>query len=430
MRKTFRLVCLLLVACAAMSCEDWCHKHEKEYDHVVLLYSLGFNSLSNYLSEDISNLKDGFVPSYDSQDVLLIYSHLPVSYMAYSAATSPVLIRMYTTGKKTTTVVMDTLKVYSVGTVPTQKGQMRSVLTTIDSLYHASSYGMIYSSHGTGWIPSGYYDHPDTEYFSASPKHSRRVKWPEGAVPAYEGEPMPGPAVKSVGQTIVRNNGTTWSYESELTDFAQEFPYRFDYIILDACLMGGVETAWQMKNVTKQIAFSQTEVLADGLDYPKVANHLFCETPDLKGICEDYFSQYSSQSGDFQSATFSLVDCEQMSDLAEICRSLFSKYRSQIADLNADSVQRYYRSYHHWYFDLEDILVKAGITDSERAQLEKALGKCVTFKAATDSFMPNSGGFKINSYSGLSMYLPNMGSESLDLHYKTLSWNQYTGLVQ
>jgi hypothetical protein len=37
--------------------------------------------------------------------------------------------------------------------------------------------------------------------------------------------------------------------------------------------------------------------------------------------------------------------------------------------------------------------------------------------------------FKIDIFSGFSMYLPRNGSNELDKFYRTLQWNQATGLV-
>jgi hypothetical protein len=40
------------------------------------------------------------------------------------------------------------------------------------------------------------------------------------------------------------------------------------------------------------------------------------------------------------------------------------------------------------------------------------------------------GSFKIITYSGLSMYLPNCGTYELNRYYRTLQWNKDTSLVE
>ena len=49
------------------------------------------------------------------------------------------------------------------------------------------------------------------------------------------------------------------------------------------------------------------------------------------------------------------------------------------------------------------------------------------YKGATPKFMNE---FTINTFSGLSMYLPSHGNRELDKFYKTLKWNKATGLVK
>ena len=80
----------------------------------------------------------------------------------------------------------------------------------------------------------------------------------------------------------------------------------------------------------------------------------------------------------------------------------------------------------HWFYDLESILINAGIDEDELEELQAVLDNSVIYKAHTPMFMSD---FDIHTYSGFSMYLPCHGSESLNIFYKTLKWNQDTGLV-
>ena len=185
--------------------------------------------------------------------------------------------------------------------------------------------------------------------------------------------------------------------------------------------------AYELKEKVGKIGFSQTEVLADGFCYENLTTHLLGgETIDLVSVCEVYFNQYEVQSGVYQSATISLIDCTRLSPLTEICKDLFDRYRVKIVTLNPDRVQRFYRSGKHWFYDLESILRIAGISDTELEELNHALDNCVIYKAHTPRFMSD---FDIHTFSGFSMYLPCQGSESLDTFYKTLKWNKDTGLV-
>ena len=399
----------------------------EEHRNLMLLYSAGYNSISEYLAEDIDDIQKGWLPgSGRSANILLVYSHLPVKRGNYSTPTSPTLTRISVSNEGT--VIKDTLKVYPEGTRSATAEQLHEVLNYVKTTFPVKSYGMIFSSHATGYLPSGYYSSPGDYKFSE--KNGAMYRPGEGR---YRSRPVPYvapeydpslPAVKSIGQDQVGNS----SFEIEIDDFAKCIPMQMDYILFDACLMGGVEVAYELKEKCRLVGYSQTEVLAEGFDYKTLTEHLLgSETPDPKAVCEDYFIQYDIQQGIYRSATISMVDCTQMEPLAETCRNLFEKYRSQISGLNPNTVQRYYRSSYHWFYDLEDILAKAGATAEELETFREALDKCIVYKASTPEFM---GSFDINTYSGLSMYLPCNGSRELDKYYKTLQWNMSTGLVR
>ena len=236
------------------------------------------------------------------------------------------------------------------------------------------------------------------------------------------------PQVKSVGQDQVGTYGNYVSYEIQIEDFARALPMYMDYILFDACLMGGVEVAYELAGKCGKVGFSQTEVLAEGFDYGSISSHLLAgNVPDLQSVCSDFFNQYDIQTGIYRSATISLVDCSRLKSLVDVCSGLFSEYRNVIAGLNPEIVQRYYRSNYHWFYDLVDIVDKAGATQTELEALNKALDECIIYKAATPEFMDS---FEIRSYSGFSMYLPSNGSKELDKYYRTLKWNIATGLVE
>ena len=399
-----------------------------ETRNVLLIYSAGFNSLSSYLADDFKDLKSGYVPGDKrNDDVILVYLHLPDTRGKYSSASSPVLLRISSDDAET--VVTDTLVVYDKGTVSASAEQMNKVLEYVKDEFPAKGYGMIFSSHATGWLPNGYYTNSE-EYeaggFSASLfAHSSRPVPVPYVAPEYDPST---PLTKSIGQDRGDYIEASISYEMELSDFADAIPMHFDYILFDACLMGGVEVAYQLKDVCDKVGFSQAEVLAEGFDYKTLTNHIFLEPePKPENICVDYFNYYNVLSGIERSATISCVDCRNLEPLARVCSRLFSEYADEIAVLNPRMVQQFYRAKYHWFYDLESILVAAGITDAELAELHAALDECMIYKAATPSFM---GTFNISTFSGFSMFLPSDGGERLKEFYKTLDWNKATGLVK
>ena len=435
------LIVTLLAAMAASSClSDWTdglepdlslrrgnagnRKPNEETRKVMLLYSAGFNDLSSYLKSDIADLKSGWIPyGRRPEDVILIYSHFP-GEDKYKTQTPSHLVRLYLDNRSE--IVADTLVTYPEGTISASAQQLNKVLTYVKDNFQAKSYGMIFSSHATGYLPAGYYNNAAGASSSLEWK-SRRYRG--ASVVPYE-EPAYDPSmpmVKSIGQDKVGVAGAFESYEMELSDFAEAIPMHLDYLLFDACLMGGIEVAYELKEKVGKVGFSQTEVLAEGYCYSSLAHHLLEGTEsDPKSVCEDFYNQYAEQTGTYQSATISLIDCSKLTPLADVCRDLFKKYSEQINVLEPSLVQKFFRGDKHWFYDLESILINAGITDIELDELHKSLEGCVVYKAHTPMFM---NAFEIHTFSGFSMYLPSSGSKAVDAFYKSLKWNQDTGLV-
>ena len=431
MKKTVSRVLLYIIAAVSLVSGCECHPIDPEkysYDRVLIMYSAGFNSLRDYLYEDIQDLKAGYTPAKKDTRALLIVSHLSTARGSYSEPTSPQLIRVYSDGKKG--VILDTLKSY--GGDLSDPANMKAILTDIKNQFPSDHYGMVFSSHSTGWLPAGYFSDPElyepSKYASGRRSAAERQALPPGTFPYVERELLPGePLTKSLTMT----NSTGTATEMELRDFKASIPMHLDYMLMDACLMGCIEVAYELKDVCDQIGFSQAEILADGFNYKNLAGHLLEKAePDTRAVVDDYFQQYAAKTDETdRSATISLVDCTRLDALASVCRTLFAKYSDELDTLNPVTVQRYYRNNKHWFYDLEDILLHAGIDEDERAALASALNGCILYKAATEYFLRSFGGFQINNFSGFSMYLPCAGSTFLDGKYKELAWNKATGLV-
>ena len=402
------------------------------YSKVLLLYSAGYNSLSQYLSDDISDLSEGYVPS-TSSEVLLVFSRLPKKNGSYSDNASPVLFRMYSDSEGK--VCRDTLLVYPEGTIAASSETMHNVLSYVSNRFPCEHYGMIFSSHASGWMPMGYYNSP-SKYEGSSFNWSRR----RGAPFPYVELPYDPskPAVRSIGQDVRTEMSSTEKvvFELEMREFAEAIPIHLDYLLFDACLMGCVEVAYELRDVCDLVQFSPAEVLAEGLDYTTLTSHLLGPgKADVVSVAKDYYNYYDKQSGDYRSATITVFDCTKASTFFDLSATLINKYQESIMQVNPNSVQQYFRYGRCYFYDIEDILIKAGISESERTAFEAALDECIPYRAATPSFI---GDFDIEIYSGLSMFLPSIATyftgkdfTYLSSFYKSdVSWNTLTTLVR
>lgn len=439
--KTSILICMLAVLSLVSGCILPLERPGKNgFEKVLVIYSNGYNSLSPYLYSDILELQTGWIPEKNSDRALLLISHLSRSSSDFSTQTTPVLVRMYM--DKRERLVMDTLSVYSSDMNLGDASSLGSILQEVKKDFPSEHYGMLLSSHASGWIPKGYFSYPeryDNAYNSANGSMSARraaaaVNNMDGAVPYREEETSRRAIpVKSFSVTNRRDSsGKLLSYEMTCQELAEAIPFHLDYLLIDACLMGGIEVAYDLKDVTDMIVFSQAEVLAEGFNYETLTTHVLeSDRNDVIAVADDYYQQYANKRDEYErSATISVVDTKKLDAVANACASIFSKYRTQIASLDPNEVQRFYRSYHHWYYDLRDIVVKCGASQSDIDALDRALRNCVVYSGATEYFLKGEGGFKVTSFSGFSMYLPCNGSRYLDDFYRTLAWNKATKLVE
>lgn len=390
----------------------------KETRKVMLLYEAGFNSLGGDISNNIAQLKEGYLPEKGrSEDVFLVFSHVTKKYRDYTVETAPALFRLYGERGK---VRSDTLRVWPVGTPIANAEVMTDVFNWVKEEFPAAGYGAILSSHATGWLPEDYYNN----------------------CKKYEGRNRGGsiswsPQLRSFGQEYYSSG--TQTQEMELKVLAASIPYKLDYILFDACLMATVEVAWELRNVCSYLAASPCEIPAAGFNYRTLAEHLLKpEVPDLKAVCEDYFATYENDS--VYGAAITMVDCDRLDRLASTCRDLFDRYRPDIRNLAGKNVQVYDRrvgsKLYYAFFDLKDILREAGAADADLALLQAALDEAIAFEAHTSRFID----VKLDRCCGLSMYLPSYpdytrdiyhGTEFLDGFYKAnIAWNQATGMVE
>lgn len=420
--------------------EDRIPTPSKTETRAHLMITVGFNNISSFLADDVRDLEDGFIPGNSAQDNLLfVFSHNTDG--PYSKATSPVLTRLYKGSDGQ--IHRQKLIEFESGSIPNTKESLSRVLNYIRDNYHPDSFGILMSSHGSGWTPPGYCTKPDlyekgtgssgsillSERCSATNEVHEMTPW-NGFVPYFDtGVP---PLTKSFGQTIIPSD-TSMSYETDIKELAEGIPFKLEYIIFDACFMGGVEVAYELRDKCKYICFSQAEILADGMNYKTMISHLLEEDkPDLVALCREFYEYYDNKAGGKRSATISMIDCTKLDGLVSVCRDIFSNHTVNTKVCKEENLQKYFyhtsHPSHMWFYDLRSIVLAAGAEESEISELDHALSQCVVYKAATPVFAIY--GFPITCHSGLSMYLPYPDRTYLNNYYKTIAWNEATGLIK
>ena len=444
--KWFKVVVVLMASTFFVSCyekdEDFVIDGSKEgiqYNYpgnrkglvetrrVLLYYECGFNSLYDEIKVNMEqDIPKGYLPGGGrNENVLLIFTKI-ANNQNYKDVPS-YLRRVYSDSEGN--MVSDTLKVFPPSTVASSSATMAEVLSLVKTTFPAKGYGMVFSSHGSGWLPPGYYYNPSeyerTHRKSGGAKYSRALRVediPQGSIDTDD--PFAG-MVRSVGQDVMSSGDK----EMYISEFVEGIPFHLDYLLFDMCFSGGLELVYALKDKADYLGVSPAEVLAAGMyDYTKMTTFLLKGTsPDLKGLYVDSFERYDRQSGQYRSATVNLVRTDGLDELASVCERLVSKYSGALAKAPTSKIQGYFRANRHYFYDLEDTFAKCGASDEDMAALRDAIARTIVYKNATPSFMET---FDINTYSGFSIYLPCAGTALLDSEYKGEAWNRAVGIVK
>lgn len=239
-----------------------------------------------------------------------------------------------------------------------------------------------------------------------------------GWIPANGWRPADAPSTFSFGDDADRN--------MNINDMANAIDEDiFDFILFDCCLMGNIETLYQMRGKTPYIIASPTEIVGEGMPYDKIVPIIFSsETPNLKGICDAYYIQDNSH------RVISVYDMSKIEAVASAYADIIHQYRVQNAREDQKdpieqislyiNVQRFDRSSTRWSFDMLDLSTQLTGNNSE---LQQAIESMVIYK------LFHANGFVTidpNRFCGVSASLPLAAYGSLQPtwtpYYKTIDW--------
>ncbi len=389
------ILCFSILILISISCIE---NEELHRDKMILFYFDGNNNLSSTIQPNIDSLLKGYVPSEGLYaDAFLIYEH--------KKGEEPML---YQYAKNINGEVVKTLvAMYGSETVSADTAQLKRVIADARLAYPAQEYGLIFWSHGTGWLPQGYHN---------VPLDMMQVKdYIEPGTDLYD--------VKSVGQDV----NSTGRHEIEIQDFAAALDNDYEFILFDCCLMSCIEVAYELRNNTKYIIASPTEVLTKGYPYTIMMDPLFNSSDwkqALNTTCLDFYN-YNNEDASQPWGTVAMIDCSKVEALSRVCKKIFSAHRDEIAAISPKSLQQYDRNTRCWYNDIDDFVSRIA-SESEYKEFTQALNDVVVNKYATERFIT----IQINHFSGLSMYVPNAKYSILNEYYMNLAWNRATGLLQ
>ena len=366
----------LLLLCAALSS---CSKsgNDGPDERTVLVYIAGANDLSPYAASNVSAMVDGYRRAEKGRRNLLVY---------YDVGDGrPRLLWMNERGAPT-------LKEYP-GANSTSAANLKAVISDVLRTFPAKGYGLVLWSHANGWIPKDFPLAVKNRAFMAAFPNTRTFGYQY-----FQGE----------------------NYQIELPDLADAIPSGvFGYLITDACLLGGVETMYALRDKADYIITYPTEVIADGMPYRDITPDLVSSKP-LETVCRNisakFFDYYNVQNGLYRSASVALVKTAGLKDLASAVRDAV-KDNPAVAALPLSAVQHYDLYTRPFMYDLDDF-VKQVASEAQYETFRAALDKTVLYQAHTPYFFS----LKLERCCGLSSYIPSDVYAAYNPHYYDTEW--------
>jgi hypothetical protein len=305
---------------------------------------------------------------------------------------------------------LDTLEVYG----PENSADAATLSRSINKMrsdYPADSYGMIFFSHASGWLPKGTLNRP---------------------------------------RSMVIDGGDGTNREREYTEFASAIPDgQFDFIILEACLMADVMSMYELRNKTGYILASSAEIVSPGFFYiykDKIMTLFDTKQTVDENLTDfgqsyyDYIVSNNAENSELCSVTMSLIHAKEMGNLAAVTKGALQGKDMDEAVLNIDDIQRFDRpgglifsgfKKSSRYFDFAHTIENL-VSDSQYKVFEAQLDKTVVWKVATKRFLlrgPNEtpyygeyDGFFIERHSGLTTYIKRDVYPEINAAFESSSW--------
>jgi hypothetical protein len=381
MNKRYFIIGLILLF-FMFSCQDEDEIIGTIGGKIVLVYMVADNSLSNVAKTNIDSLEAG-----------MSLNSVPGRVIVYvdCADENPMLLELVR--ERDGSVSRQIIKTY-VEQNSVSIAVMASVLTEMTELFPSDSYGLVLWLHGYGWLPT---------------------------------------TTNSASKTICRRSfGRDGGDEMDIADLVTALSAgpHFDYILFDACFMGGVETAYALRNCADYLMASPTEVLSDGFPYSEMVPYMLGYTKaGYIRMTSLYYEHYNAMPVSSRSAAVSCVRCDGMEAMAVETGVLIGAHAAELNSFRTDSIQYFDSFSPHLFFDFGHFM-ESLTTPIQREFFERQLKRTVVYKACTDSVISVNGCvnyLRITRFSGLSFYIPSDDTGTQNTFYQTLEWYRAAG---
>jgi hypothetical protein len=391
--KAIQALLFLLLIINAVGCSKSDNIPEP-VSYTVLIYMAADNSMESEVPYALQQIKSGMKKSGGTTVVFLD-----------SRDSTPRLFEINRMGEEIPLKTYPELNSASAET-------LAQIIADTKQMAPNTKYGLVMWSHAMGWLPMG---HSNT---SSSIKSNVSEKiWPNTRYCGADEHP---------------GDGSTGMQMLEIDKMADALPDNaFEYILFDVCLMGNIESLYQLKRSCNYLIASPTEVLAEasynasGFPYEAVMPKLFGSKNELTEVCQLYYGFYNGKSGILRSASVCLIDTHELDSLYRITQTILTGKLTEINNIDISTIQVYHTAkIPAVFFDLKGYIQQIATTTAYQ-EFTAQLNKTVIYKASTDQFA-NDITIDKNKFSGLSTYIPLLkwkNTKEYNYYFQSINWS-------
>lgn len=383
-----RYVAMLVAMLALAACgrRDEPQPANPEVGRAVLVYMVANNNLGS------SKVDDSSIAGFDNADI----REMEQAARAGAFGKNRLLIYHHPYGgvpelKEVTSGGLKVICSYDTQENSCTSARMNRVIADFHRLAPSRKSGIIFWSHGTGWLQTGLKETPSVS-----------AKW----------------------------FGLDGSTKMNITTLASVLDKKgFDYIYFDCCHMTTVEVAYELRNAAEKIVGSVSELPSLGMPYHITLPFLMADEADLEGAANATFSHYNALTGEDRTCTMSVIRTDRLPALAAAIKALYGVHPT----LPRDYAPQKFIKYECYYYDLEHYLRALASESPQAAALLpaalSALREAVTYKGATPYLWQGYYDYwgrlcevKIDAHCGLSTFILQYASDAPTRGYNELSW--------
>lgn len=283
----------------------------------------------------------------------------------------------------------------------------------------ALNYALIIGAHGCGWTYA-----------------SDWVRYPYMARP-YKGTTTSGNLDNFSGiqfgedanHPLTRFFGSV-SYDEAATDVStlaegiKKSGLKMQYILFDACYMGNVETAYELKDVTNYMIASSSEIMQYGLPYRSLWTYLNSATPNYSSIVSTSINFYKTT--DTPYLNLAAIDCRQMESLASVMKEMNAHYTFS-STVPLDSIQPLDGFSPNLFYDFSVYVDSMNLSGYDKDKFTAQLKKTIKAAGSTDKVFTALSSYQgseitVKSYCGLTISDPSLHSVAIKGREKTGWW--------